>query len=159
MKIALSSVGLLAAAVLAACGVAAGDHDSWQQGYLWGLHNQFRETDHTQPGIYAFCSSAATQEAAGLNDQDQKDWIGGCTDALAPLLSTTTTTTTTDTTTTDTTTPPTTTTTETTETTPPTPTPTPTTTTETTETTPPTPTPTTETTTTQPTSTTATNSS
>jgi uncharacterized membrane protein YgcG len=108
VKIVLPTAGLLTAAVLAACAVSSGDPGSYLAGRQWGL--QHRATNQSWSSNGSACQLGAKQVAAGLNEQDEKDWIQGCTSALNEVLSTTTTTTTTDTPPTTTDTPPTTTT-------------------------------------------------
>jgi uncharacterized membrane protein YgcG len=108
VKIVLSTAGLVTAAVLAACAVSSGDQGSYLAGRQWGL--QHRATNQSWSNNDSVCQLGAKQVAAGLNEQDEKDWIQGCTSALNEVPSTTTRTTTTDTPTTTTDTPPTTTT-------------------------------------------------
>ena len=108
MKIVLSTAGLVTAAVLAACAVSSGDQGSYLAGRQWGL--QHRATNQSWSSNDSVCQLGAKQVATGLNEQDEKDWIQGCTSALNEVPSTTTRTTTTDTPTTTTDTPPTTTT-------------------------------------------------
>jgi hypothetical protein len=95
VKIVLSSAGLLTAAVLAACAVSSGDQGSYSAGRQWGL--QYRATNQSWSSNDSVCRIAAKQAAAGLNEQDENDWIQGCTSALNEVRSTTTTTTTTTT--------------------------------------------------------------
>jgi uncharacterized membrane protein YgcG len=104
VKIVLSTAGLVTAAVLAACAVSSGDQGSYLAGRQWGL--QHRATNQSWSSNDSVCQLGAKQVAAGLNEQDEKDWIQGCTSALNEVPSTTTRTTTTDTPTTTTDTPP-----------------------------------------------------
>jgi hypothetical protein len=103
VKIVLSTAGLLTAAVLAACAVSSGDQSSYGAGRQWGL--QYRATNQSRSSNYSVCQLAAKQVAAGLNEQDEKDWVQGCASALNEVPSTTSTATTTDTPTTTTDTP------------------------------------------------------
>jgi uncharacterized membrane protein YgcG len=103
VKIVLSTAGLLTAAVLAACAVSSGDQGTYFAGRQWGL--QYRATNQSWSSIDSVCHLGAKQVAAGLNEQDEKDWIQGCTSALNEVRSTTATATTTDTPTTTTDTP------------------------------------------------------
>jgi len=103
VKIVLSTAGLLTAAVVAACAVSSGDQGTYFAGRQWGL--QYRATNQSWSSIDSVCHLGAKQVAAGLNEQDEKDWIQGCTSALNEVRSTTATATTTDTPTTTTDTP------------------------------------------------------
>ena len=95
MKIVLSTAGLLTAGVLAACAVSYGDQGSSLAGRQWGLQNQYGGWNQSWSSVDSTCRLAAKRVAGGLNEQDEKDWVQGCTSALNEVLSTTTRTTTT----------------------------------------------------------------